>query len=207
MLPSWVEWVSHHVSRGMLVELVSIHPVTMPSRPSMSTHCYFVLPFFPTLRLTLTKDWKVEWVVLPTSAWFNALQVNLYWRVSVIANCLNVPNSLSVLAKHSGSIAVSNSWRDCTNICNAKAAKLKKEILSYSNTDSCHSNMGSYWSSTQWLLLSWLLHKWKREFSDTNFEIGKPWRHFDWTLQSSTGWKVKTEAFSRNVSKVFRSQS
>ena len=124
---SWnVAIMSHHVSRGMLVELVSIHPVTMPSRPSMSTHCYYVLPFFPTLRLTLTKDWKVEWVVLPTSAWFNALQVNLYWRVSVIANCLNVPNSLSVLAKHSGSIAVFNSWRDCTNICNAKAANAQQ---------------------------------------------------------------------------------
>ena len=28
--------------------------------------------------------------------------------------------------------------------------------------------------SSKWLLLSWLLHKCKREFSDTNFEIGKP---------------------------------
>ena len=62
-----------------------------------------------------------------------------------------------------------------------KLQMLNKEILSYSNTDSCHSNtdschsnMGSYCSSTQWLLLSWLLHKWKREFFDNKFEIGKP---------------------------------
>ena len=26
----------------------------------------------------------------------------------------------------------------------------------------------------KWLLLSWFLHKWQREFSDANFEIGKP---------------------------------
>ena len=72
---------------------------------------------------------------------------------------------------------------------------LNKETLScHSNTDSCHSNTGSYCSSTQWLLLSWLLHKWKWEFSDNKFEIGKSWRHFDWTLQSSSGWKVKTKA-------------
>ena len=41
----------------------------------------------------------------------------------------------------------------------------------------------------------------KREFSDTNFEIGKPCQHFDWNLQG------ESEAFSQNVGKVFRSQS
>ena len=41
----------------------------------------------------------------------------------------------------------------------------------------------------EWLLLSWLLHKWKREFSDTNFEIRNPCRCFDWMLQSSSGRK------------------
>jgi len=30
----------------------------------------------------------------------------------------------------------------------------------------------------------------KREISDTSFEIGKPCQHFDWMLQSSSGWKV-----------------
>jgi len=41
----------------------------------------------------------------------------------------------------------------------------------------------------------------KRDFSDTNFEIGKPCQRFDWNLQG------ESEAFSWNVGKVFRSQS
>jgi len=32
---------------------------------------------------------------------------------------------------------------------------------------------------SKWLLLSWLLHKQKREFSYTNFEIGKPCQCFE----------------------------
>ena len=37
----------------------------------------------------------------------------------------------------------------------------------------------------------------KREFSDTNFEIGILCQHFDWMLQGESNW-----AFSRNVGKV-----
>ena len=33
------------------------------------------------------------------------------------------------------------------------------------------------------------LSSWRREFSDTNFEIGKPCRNCDWMLQSSSGQK------------------
>jgi len=40
---------------------------------------------------------------------------------------------------------------------------------------------------SKWLfLLSWLLHKRKREFSDTDCEIGKPCRHFDIILQGES---------------------
>lgn len=41
----------------------------------------------------------------------------------------------------------------------------------------------------KWLLLSWLLRKWKREFPGTNFEIGKPYQRLDQML-------LMTEAFS-----------
>jgi len=41
---------------------------------------------------------------------------------------------------------------------------------------------------------------WRREFSDTNFEIGKLCQRFDLMLQSSSG--QKSEAFNRNISKI-----
>ena len=44
--------------------------------------------------------------------------------------------------------------------------------------------------SSYLLRSGWLLHKQKREFSDTNFENGKLWWHFDWMLQSSSGRKA-----------------
>jgi len=43
----------------------------------------------------------------------------------------------------------------------------------------------SCWIKLKWLLLSWLLHKRKRELSDTKFEIGKP---YEWMLQSLSPW-------------------
>jgi len=55
-----------------------------------------------------------------------------------------------------------------------------------------------------WLLLSWVLHKWKREFSDTNFEIRKKnLADISNECFSNHQGERLTEAFSQNVSKVF----
>lgn len=53
----------------------------------------------------------------------------------------------------------------------------------------------------KWLLPSWLLRKRKREFSDYNFEIGKPYGHLHWMLGSSFALK-ETAAFSLNCRKM-----
>ena len=40
----------------------------------------------------------------------------------------------------------------------------------------------------KWLFLS---YRWKGESSDSNFEIGKPYQHFNWMLQSSgQKWRI-----------------
>jgi len=36
----------------------------------------------------------------------------------------------------------------------------------------------------------WLLHKWIKDFSDSNFEIVKSCWCFDWMLLSSSGWWI-----------------
>ena len=46
----------------------------------------------------------------------------------------------------------------------------------------------------KWLLHSWLLYEQEREFSDTNFEIGKPCWSFDWMLHPLPWWRLKHSA-------------
>ena len=47
---------------------------------------------------------------------------------------------------------------------------------------------------SKWLLLSWLLHKWKREFSDTNFEIGKPyWLNANLHQSPNEYWSIQSK--------------
>ena len=54
----------------------------------------------------------------------------------------------------------------------------------------------SFVKNSFFMVKFYILHK--REFSDTNYESGKPCQHFDWMLQTwSANWEATTSTISR----------
>ena len=55
---------------------------------------------------------------------------------------------------------------------------------------------------SKWLLLSWLLHKWKREFFDTNLRSGNLTDVTTECFSLHQSALMKTKAFGQNIGKV-----
>ena len=62
------------------------------------------------MRLTLTKDWKVLWVVVPTTSWLGALQINLKRARMIGASTYIAPHWKTRLHRHGPA------YRPCTLI-------------------------------------------------------------------------------------------